>query len=149
MWPDPVQCSGPWHNDIAFLLYDFFDWVFSLLHEPVDFLIPESFAAVEIHFVFWMKEKVTFFKLRSEFLNVLEFHWVPFAGVWTVVDIDRTHIDVLLMATGPDAPDLEVKLRERAAWHFLVQIAQQVELLFVSQESPIHSLIDVVEQQAI
>lgn len=94
-------------------------------------------------------KKVTFFELRPEFLNVLEFHWVPFAGVWTVVDIDRTHIDVLLMSTGPDAPDLEVKLRERAAWHLLVHVAQQVELLFVSQESPVHSLIDVVEQQAI
>jgi hypothetical protein len=48
------------------------------------------------------------------------------------------------MATGPDAPNLEVKLRERAAWHILVHVTQQVELLFVSQESPVHSLIDVV-----
>jgi hypothetical protein len=62
--------------------------------------------------------------LCSEILNILEIHGVPLTGVWTVVDVDGTHIEVFLVPTGPDALYLEVKLGESTAGDFVVEVAE-------------------------
>lgn len=57
-------------------------------------------------------------------LNILEIHGVPLTGVWTVVYVNCTHIEVFLVPTGPDALDLEVELGEGAARDFVVEVAE-------------------------
>ena len=84
--------------------------------------------------------------MSSELLHVLELHAVPLAGVWTVVNVDGTHVYIFLVSTGPDALDLEVELREAAAWHLLVQVAEQIELLLVSNECFVDLFIYVVKE---
>ena len=48
---DPVEGSRAWYDDIALFLNDFLYWVLAVLQEPVEFFVPESFAAVEVHLV--------------------------------------------------------------------------------------------------
>ena len=69
-----------------------------------------------------INKEITFFKLGSEFFNIFEFHGVPLWGVWTVVYVDGTHVDIFLMSTGPDTFDLEIKLWKRASRDLVIKI---------------------------
>lgn len=84
-----------------------------------------------------------------EILNILEIHGVPLTGVWTVVDVNGTHVEVFLVTAGPDALDLEIELGESASGDFMVEVAQQVELFLVPQEGALDCFLDVVEEDAI
>ena len=76
-----------------------------------------------------------------ELLNVLELHRIPLAGVWTMIDVYGTHVDVLLVLTGPDALDLEIELWERASRYLLVQVTQKIKLLLEAQKRFVNFLI--------
>jgi len=66
-----------------------------------------------------------------------------------VVYVDGTHVDIFLMATGPDAFDLEIKLRKRTSRDLMVQIAQKVKLLFKANKCPISFFPDIIKQYSI
>jgi hypothetical protein len=87
--------------------------------------------------------------LCPELLDVFELHRVPLAGVWTVVDVDGTHVNVFLVPTGPDAPNFKIKLRERAAGDLLVEVTQEVKLLLEADKSAVNFFVNFVEQKAI
>lgn len=142
MRPDPMKCSRSWNHNVSLLLYNLLNGILSLFDKPVYFLIPKALSSIQIHFELS-------FKLSSELFNIFEFHSVPLWGVWTVVYVDGTHVDIFLMATGPDAFDLEIKLRKRTSRDLMVQIAQKVKLLFKANKCPISFFPDIIKQYSI
>jgi hypothetical protein len=51
-----------------------------------------------------------------------------------MINIDCTHVDVLLMPARPTALDLQVKLRIATAGDLIIQVGEQIEILFISEK---------------
>jgi len=55
---------------------------------------------------------------------MLIIHRVPFGGVWTVIYVYGTHVDIFLVTTCPDSFDFKIKLRQTATRYLMIQIGQ-------------------------
>jgi hypothetical protein len=66
-----------------------------------------------------------------------------------MIDVYGTHVDILLVSTGPDALDLEIELWERATGYLLVQITQKIKLLLEAQKCVVNFFIYIFKQKAI
>jgi hypothetical protein len=128
--------QGAWaaHHHITSLLNDALD-LEPVGNEPVDFLKPQAFFSVEIEAEF-------FLECNSHPLDFFDFDSVPLRGVRAVVDVDRAHVEIFLMASCPAALHFQVKLGIRAAVDFLLEVGHHVRFSAPAEEC----LVELISQ---
>ncbi len=66
-----------------------------------------------------------------------------------MVDVNGTHVNVLLVAAGPDSFHFEVKLGKGASRYLMIKVAEEIEFFFVANECPFNLFSNMLYQESI